>query len=158
MFERRPPRVRVLLAARRCDRGVRRRGRRDDLATEQDLDEAFVTLRPEGEWPAVNDATHTNMAHVALAVDEAHHHAIVTVAIDNLVKGAVLTVYNDRIDPSHTTPIVDAFDEGLIVHTGEDLSSDELASLVERVPALREPVDALLEGAVDDEHVQEDTT
>ena len=68
------------------------------------------------------------------------------VIFDNLVKGAVLTVFNDRVDPSYTTPIVDAFDEGLIVHTGEDLTSDELASLVERVPALREPVDALLEG------------
>jgi magnesium chelatase subunit I len=32
------------------------------------------------------------------------------------------------------------------VHTGEELTSDELALLVEQVPALREPVDALLDG------------
>jgi magnesium chelatase subunit I len=68
------------------------------------------------------------------------------VIFDNLVKGAVLTVFNDRVDPMHTTPIVDAFEEGLIVHTGEDMSSDDLSALVEQVDALREPVDALLDG------------
>ena len=62
---------------------------------------------------------------------------------DNLVKGAVLTVFKERVDPSHTTPIVDAFEDGLIVHTGEDMTSDDIAALVERVPALREPVSAL---------------
>jgi magnesium chelatase subunit I len=65
---------------------------------------------------------------------------------DTLVKGAVLTVFKDRVDPSHTTPIVDAFEEGLVVHTGEDMTSDELSSLVTQVPALREPVGALTEG------------
>ena len=65
---------------------------------------------------------------------------------DSLVKGAVLTVFKDRVDPSYTTPIVDAFEEGLIVQTGEDMTSDELAGLVDTVPALREPVGALTEG------------
>ena len=65
---------------------------------------------------------------------------------DNLVKGAVLTVFKDRVDPSCTTPIVDAFEEGLVVHTGEDMTSGELAGLVEQVPALREPVGALTGG------------
>ncbi|HEY5664740.1 MAG TPA: sigma 54-interacting transcriptional regulator [Ilumatobacter sp.] len=65
------------------------------------------------------------------------------VIFDNLVKGAVLTVFKERVDPSHTTPIVDAFEDGLIVHTGEDMTSDDIAALVERVPALREPVSAL---------------
>jgi magnesium chelatase subunit I len=68
------------------------------------------------------------------------------VIFDNLVKGAVLTVFKDRVDPMHTTPIVDAFEEGLVVHTGQDMSSDDLAALVEQVSPLREPVDALLEG------------
>ena len=68
------------------------------------------------------------------------------VIFENLVKGAVLTVFKDRVDPSHTTPIVDAFEEGLIIHTGEDLSSDQLAAVVEQVPALREPVDRLTGG------------
>jgi magnesium chelatase subunit I len=65
---------------------------------------------------------------------------------DALVKGAVLTVFKERVDPSHTTPIVDAFEEGLVVHTGEDMTSTQLAALVEQVPALREPVGALTEG------------
>ena len=68
------------------------------------------------------------------------------VIFDNLLKGAVLTVFKDRVDPMHTTPIVDAFEEGLIVHTGQDMSSDDLAALVEQVPPLRDPVDALLDG------------
>ena len=65
------------------------------------------------------------------------------VIFDNLLKGAVLSVYKVRVDPSHTTAIVDAFEEGLVVHTGEDLTSDELAAVVERVQALRNPVAAL---------------
>jgi magnesium chelatase subunit I len=65
---------------------------------------------------------------------------------DNLVKGAVLTVFKDRVDPSHTTPIVDAFEEGRVVQTGEDMTSAQLAALVEEISPLREPVDALLAG------------
>jgi magnesium chelatase subunit I len=73
------------------------------------------------------------------ALDDGREGAI----FDNLVKGAVLTVFKDRVDPSHTTPIVDAFEEGLVVHTGEDLSSDHLASVVAEIPALRAPVSRL---------------
>ncbi|MEJ7801391.1 MAG: magnesium chelatase, partial [Ilumatobacter sp.] len=65
---------------------------------------------------------------------------------DSLVKGAVLTVFKDRVDPSYTTPIVDAFEEGLVVQTGEEMISDDLAGLVEQIPALREPVGELTEG------------
>ena len=67
------------------------------------------------------------------------------VIFDNLVRGAVLTVFKDRVDPAHTTPIVDAFEEGLVVQTGEDMTSDQLAGLVMEVPALRAPVSALTE-------------
>ena len=68
------------------------------------------------------------------------------VIFDNLVRGAVLTVYKDRVDPSCTTAIVDAFEDGLVVHTGEDMSSDELAALVGQVSALQVPVAALTAG------------
>ena len=68
------------------------------------------------------------------------------VIFDNLIKGSILTVFKDRVDPMHTTPIVDAFEEGLVVHTGQEMSSDDLAVLVEQVAALRDPVDALLAG------------
>jgi len=59
---------------------------------------------------------------------------------DNLVKGAVLTVFKERVAPDQTRDVVAAFEEGAIAHTGEDMSSTELASLVDRVPALRGPV------------------
>ena len=62
---------------------------------------------------------------------------------ENLVRGAVLTVFNERIDPLHTTAVVDAFEAGEVVHTGSDLPSGELAELVARIPALTAPVDAL---------------
>jgi magnesium chelatase subunit I len=65
------------------------------------------------------------------------------VIFENLVKGALLTVFKERVDPSNTTPIVEAFEEGLVVHTGEDLGSDQLAAIVEQVPALRRPVEQL---------------
>jgi magnesium chelatase subunit I len=65
------------------------------------------------------------------------------VVFDNLVRGAVLTVFHDRVDPTSTLAIVEAFEDGAIVHTGEDLSSDELAALVVEVPALLEPITAL---------------
>jgi magnesium chelatase subunit I len=73
------------------------------------------------------------------ALDDGREGAI----FENLVKGAVLTVFKDRIDPSHTTPIVDAFENGLVIHTGEDLSSDHLAGVVAEIPALRTPVSKL---------------
>jgi len=65
---------------------------------------------------------------------------------DSLVKGAVLTVFKDRVDPSFTTAIVDAFDEGVVVHTGQELPSDQLAGLVDQIPALAEPVRRLTGG------------
>ncbi len=73
------------------------------------------------------------------ALDDGREGAI----FENLVKGAVLTVFKDKFDPSYSTPIVDAFEEGLVVHTGEDLSSDHLAAVVAEVPALRAPVSQL---------------
>jgi magnesium chelatase subunit I len=73
------------------------------------------------------------------ALDDGREGAI----FDNLVRGAVLTVFKDKVDPSYTTPIVDAFEEGLVIHTGEDLSSDHLAAIVAEIPALRAPVSQL---------------
>jgi magnesium chelatase subunit I len=63
--------------------------------------------------------------------------------IENLVKGAVLTVFKQTVSPEHLRSVVQAFDEGLLVHAGEDVTSGDLAALVEQVPAMREPVRAL---------------
>ncbi len=59
---------------------------------------------------------------------------------ENLVKGAVLTVFKDRVEPEQTRDVVAAFEEGAIAHTGEDVTSAQLAGLVDTVPALRTPV------------------
>jgi magnesium chelatase subunit I len=66
--------------------------------------------------------------------------------LDTLIKGAVLTVFKDAIDPAQTRAVVDAFEAGAVAHTGEDITSAELAALVDEVEALREPVLALTGG------------
>ena len=76
------------------------------------------------------------------SLDEGREGAI----FDNLVKGAVLTVFKERVAPEQTRDVVGAFEDGAVAHTGEDVASSELASLVERVPALRPPVAGLTAG------------
>jgi magnesium chelatase subunit I len=66
--------------------------------------------------------------------------------LENLVHSAVLTVYRDRVSPEQVRDVIAAFDEGTIAHTGEDVTSDELRSLIDTVPALRAPVVALTGG------------
>ncbi len=68
------------------------------------------------------------------------------VILHTLIKGAVLTVFKDAVDPAQTRAVVDAFEEGAIAHTGQDISSDELATLMSEVEALREPVLVLTGG------------
>ena len=65
---------------------------------------------------------------------------------EHLLKAAVLTVFKQQVNPGTLRDVVLAFDEGAIVHTGEDVTSADLARLVEDVPALREPVAALSGG------------
>jgi magnesium chelatase subunit I len=55
----------------------------------------------------------------------------------------VLTVFKDAVAPDDTRAVVDAFDEGIVAHTGGDVPSVELARLVEQVDALRTPVRVL---------------
>ncbi len=62
----------------------------------------------------------------------------------NLVRSAVLTVFKDRVPPDTHRAVVDAFDEDLIVDTGEDVTDEAYADLLRRVPALQGPVQALL--------------
>ncbi|MEM8620829.1 MAG: magnesium chelatase [Actinomycetota bacterium] len=66
--------------------------------------------------------------------------------MDNLVKGSVLTVFKDVVPPELTRAVVDAFEEGVVAHTGELVSSADLAQLVDEVPALRDPVNSLAGG------------
>ncbi|MGI9643790.1 MAG: magnesium chelatase [Ilumatobacteraceae bacterium] len=66
--------------------------------------------------------------------------------MDNLIKGAVLTVFKETVPPEQTRAVVDAFEEGVVAHTGADVTSDDLARLVGEVDALRAPVAVLTGG------------
>jgi magnesium chelatase subunit I len=55
-------------------------------------------------------------------------------------------VFKNEVDPGSLRDIVVAFDEGTIVHTGEDVTSADLARLVEDVPALRTSAASLAGG------------
>lgn len=60
--------------------------------------------------------------------------------LENLLRAAVLTVFKELIPFQVVAEVLPAFDEGAIVHTGDDVPSVDLARLVEDVPALREAV------------------
>jgi magnesium chelatase subunit I len=66
--------------------------------------------------------------------------------IENLLRGAVLTVFKERCAPERLRDVLSSFEEGLVAHTGEDVPSADLARFVERIPALREPVGQLTGG------------
>ena len=76
------------------------------------------------------------------SLDEGRDGAI----MEHLIKGAVLTVFKDVVPPEHTRAVVDAFEAGAVAHTGEGVTSEELARLVDEVDALRAPVAALTGG------------
>lgn len=76
------------------------------------------------------------------ALEEGREGAI----LDMLVKGAVLTVFKELVDPTATREVVEAFEEGAIAHTGEDVTSQELAVLMSDVEALKAPVSELTGG------------
>ncbi len=76
------------------------------------------------------------------SVEEGRDGAI----MENLVKGAVLSVFKSTVPPELTRGVVDAFEAGAVAHTGETMTSRELAQAVEQVDALRAPVAVLTGG------------
>lgn len=65
--------------------------------------------------------------------------------VDNLLRGAVLTVFKDYFSPEQTKSVVDAFDEGRVVHVGDDVESDDYVRLLAEVPVLSDLVRELTE-------------
>jgi magnesium chelatase subunit I len=65
------------------------------------------------------------------------------IIVENLVKAALLTVFKGRFNVGDLRAVVAAFDEGRIVHAGDDVPSSTYVELVAGVPDLREPVSAL---------------
>ena len=66
------------------------------------------------------------------------------VVFENLLRQAVLSAFRDLVDPSLTTPVVEAFEEGAVAHTGEGLPSAELATLATEVPGLADAIAPLV--------------
>jgi magnesium chelatase subunit I len=60
-----------------------------------------------------------------------------------LVQAAVLQVFRERVDQALCGPVVAAFDGSTVVHVGDDLPAEAYAGVLEAVPALRAPVEAL---------------
>ena len=66
--------------------------------------------------------------------------------IENMLRGAVLTVYRDVVATEGIRDVVTSFEEGIVAHTGEDVTSAEAARLIEQIPALRPAVVGLTAG------------
>ena len=64
--------------------------------------------------------------------------------IERLLASAVLVVFKESVPPGTHRDVVDAFEEDLVVDVGEDVADTDYASLMQRVPALAVPVQALL--------------
>jgi magnesium chelatase subunit I len=57
--------------------------------------------------------------------------------LDRIVKASLLEVFRARVRPERLTQLVDAFEGGLVIHTGEDIASSEYSKLLGSVDGLR---------------------
>ena len=64
--------------------------------------------------------------------------------LENLVKAAVLAVFKDRVPPDSHRGVIDGFEGGAVLDTGEDVTDEAYAAMLELIPALTVPVKALL--------------
>ncbi len=65
------------------------------------------------------------------------------IVVENLLKAATLSVFKERVGVAKLGDLLAAFEEGRVVHAGEDVPSSAYAELLSEVPALREPVQSL---------------
>src|SRR6266851_4098742 len=63
--------------------------------------------------------------------------------VERLLKAATLTVFKERCPMDKLREVVSAFDEGVIVHTGDDVASSSYVETLSAMPALRPHVLAL---------------
>ncbi len=68
------------------------------------------------------------------------------VVVANLFSAAVLTVFRARVPLETVRDLVAAFDDGRVVHTGDDVASASYVALVAELPALRAAVRTLSGG------------
>jgi magnesium chelatase subunit I len=63
--------------------------------------------------------------------------------VDRLIKQAILTVFKAHCPMEHFRDVVVAFDEGTVVHAGDDVASARYVEVLGGMPVLRSPVMAL---------------
>jgi magnesium chelatase subunit I len=63
--------------------------------------------------------------------------------VERLVRQAVLTVFKERVPMDTVRNAVSAFDEGGVVHAGDDVSASTLAGALTTIPSLRPAATAL---------------
>jgi magnesium chelatase subunit I len=63
--------------------------------------------------------------------------------VDRLIKAAVLSVFKERCPVDQLRAVVDAFDEGTVVHAGDDVAASSYVELLGKMPDLRKQVLAL---------------
>ncbi|MFN8018186.1 MAG: magnesium chelatase [Acidimicrobiales bacterium] len=66
--------------------------------------------------------------------------------IERLVRQAILTVFREHLDVGALRGVVDAFEDGRVVHAGEDVPAADEARWAAEVPALAEAVRTLVGG------------
>jgi magnesium chelatase subunit I len=63
--------------------------------------------------------------------------------VDKLVRAAVLQTFRESCPTEQLGQVVGGFEDGAIVHAGPDLSSADYVVVLEKIPALRQPVLAM---------------
>ena len=62
------------------------------------------------------------------------------VVVDRLIKQAVLAVFKARCPMDQFRDVVNAFDEGTVVHAGDDVTSATYVEVLSKLPVLKAPV------------------
>jgi magnesium chelatase subunit I len=65
------------------------------------------------------------------------------IIVENLIKGATVSVFKSRFTMGDLAELVAAFDDGTVVHAGDDVPSSAYVELVASLPSLRPHVTAL---------------
>ena len=60
--------------------------------------------------------------------------------IEQMLRQSVLEVFRGRFTTEELRPVVDGFEDGVVVHTGDDLGVGEYSGMLDAVPALGEVV------------------
>jgi magnesium chelatase subunit I len=71
--------------------------------------------------------------------------------VEHMLRAAVLTVFKESVSPTTHRAVIEAFDNGVTVNAGDDISSADYLALLKSMPALDAPVQELLAGEPDAE-------